>query len=88
MKRDIIFYEVKNGNLAEPVLFGAGGRKEDHLAPKEKRVAKWVLENNTHAGGPPQKIFDADCLYLSVRVGSEVFGVVGIAIGKKHSGFF
>ena len=84
LKRDIIFYEVKNGNLAEPVLFsGQEGEKQDYLAPKEKRVAKWVLENNTHAGAATKTFSDADCLYLSVRVGSEVFGVVGIAIGKN-----
>ena len=57
--------------------------KQVYLAPKEKRVAKWVLENNTHAGAATKTFSDADCLYLSVRVGSEVFGVVGIAIGKN-----
>lgn len=84
LKRDIIFYEVQNNKLAEPVVFPHWTEEtKSYLSPEEKKVALWVLQNNIHAGAATKTFPEAECLYLSVRVGSDVFGVVGIAIGKS-----
>lgn len=89
LKRDIIFYEVQNNKLGKPAV--SPYQEEDlpnYLSPEETKVARWVLEHNIHAGAATKTFPEAECLYLSVRVGSDVFGVVGIAIGKSRPDSF
>ncbi|MFR3451451.1 MAG: hypothetical protein ACLTSX_07450 [Collinsella sp.] len=44
----------------------------------ERAVATWTFNNNKHAGASTHTLPEAQCLYLAVRAGNEVFGVVGI----------
>lgn len=48
-----------------------------------KAVAEWVQKNNKHAGATTETLSNAKCLYLSIRVNSRVYGVVGIYIGEE-----
>ena len=43
----------------------------------------WVLKNNKHAGATTQTLSGAKCLYLAIRINQKVYGVIGIAVGKK-----
>lgn len=86
LKRDIIFYGVKSGGreLDEPVGFPIGDKviETEYLEPNERAVATWVYHNNKHAGATTDTLGSAKSLYLSVRVGEEVYGVIGVVVGK------
>ena len=60
----------------------------EYISQNERAVATWVLNNNKHAGATTDTLGDSKCLYLSVRVGHEVFGVIGIAINGSPLGSF
>lgn len=84
LDKDILFYSVENDALAEPRLFALqeeAAAWDAYTNEKERGVASWVYHNNKHAGATTNTLGDSKCLYLSVRVGQDVYGVVGIAIG-------
>lgn len=83
LNRDILFYPVQNGELAPPLLFPAGKETNTsvYTAKHERAVAAWVCHNNKRAGATTGTLGDSKCLYLSARVGGEVYGVVGIGLG-------
>ena len=61
---------------------------EDHsaslLTDYERAVATWTYANNKHAGASTRTLPEASCLYLAVRTGDEVFGVMGIALNGRE----
>ncbi len=83
LNRDVVFYCEAQGGLAEPRLFttdeSAAG--EEYASENERAVAYWTFKNNKHAGATTDTLANAKCLYLAVRTGSAVYGVVGIVIG-------
>lgn len=50
------------------------------LSSEDLGVAKWVQKNNKHAGATTNTLPDAKWLFLSVRGGQGVMGIVGIPI--------
>ena len=83
--KDIVFYLTEGETLGEPHIFTVSGDKTDKeiTGTKEEAVAEWVLKNNKHAGATTETLSNAKCLYLAVRVNSQVYGVVGIYIGDE-----
>ncbi len=79
--RDVAVYEARQGALESPRIFPAGGQKGDY--PWERRVAEWVLKNNRRAGAGTETFSEAPCLYLAVRAGDRVYGVIGLAAGDR-----
>ncbi|MDO4288131.1 MAG: sensor histidine kinase KdpD, partial [Eubacterium sp.] len=84
LKRSIVFYLASDDEkLEEPRIFSAEDSSAAHcLSENERAVAQWVLKNNKHAGATTETLPDSKCLYLAVRRGSIVYGVVGIVIGE------
>lgn len=82
LSKTILFYGTKNGVLTEPLWFPADSEQTilQYTTKKERTAAAWVLHNNKHAGATTNTFSDARCLYLSVRSGHDVYGVVGIAV--------
>lgn len=82
LNKDILFYGVQNGALTTPQLFLVhnGHSAVDYTTEHERAVASWAYHHNKHAGATTNTLGDSQCLYLSVRVGSEVYGVVGIGL--------
>lgn len=82
LNRDILFYLALKEELEEPLLFPAhnDSQMRNYTSENEKAVATWVFHNNKHAGATTNTLGDSKCLYLSVRVGFDVYGVIGIAI--------
>lgn len=80
LRLDVVFYPADGDLLGEPLYESAGA--EDHrtslLTEYERAVATWTFNNNKHAGASTHTLPEAQCLYLAVRAGNEVFGVVGI----------
>ncbi|MGN1442505.1 MAG: DUF4118 domain-containing protein, partial [Acutalibacteraceae bacterium] len=84
LEKDIVFYPAEKETLGEPHIFTVSGSETDEniAGTNEKAVAEWVRQNNKHAGATTETLSNAKCLYLAVRVNSNVYGVVGIHIGK------
>lgn len=82
LNTDIIVYPAADGKLGEPHIFTVDGEAPDadYTSDNEKAVAGWVLKNNKHAGATTDTLSSAKCLYLSIRVNHNVYGVAGIVI--------
>lgn len=78
--RDTVVFENCDGALSEPWLFEAdNGRPQQ---PDEDRsAAAWSLAHNHAAGATTQQFPEARYLYLSIRTGDRVYGVLGVQIG-------
>lgn len=91
LSRNIVFYRgtagkgKEPGRLGEPIKFAMPGSSLDpsYTSENERAVAAWALDNNRHAGATTGTLSSAKCLYLSVRTGSNVYGVIGIVVGKE-----
>ena len=85
MKKDVITYCVNNGKLETPVIHFVNDQEHPnpYLNENEKAVATWVMKNNKHAGATTQTLSESACLYLSVRVNANVYGIIGIAMGRS-----
>lgn len=85
LEKDIVFYPTAQGTLGVPKTFSASGGEVDASCTdeKEQKVARWVLQNNKHAGATTATFSHARCLYLAVRINSNVYGVVGIVMNGE-----
>ncbi len=90
LRLDIVFYPA-SGDLLEDALYEPAGtqdRSASILTEYERAVATWTFTNNKHAGASTRTLPEAQCLYLAVRAGKEVFGVIGIALeGRSLEAF-
>ena len=50
---------------------------------REPEVVDWVWTKRKRAGASTEKFPDARCLYLSIRTGQQVYGVVGVSCSVK-----
>lgn len=84
LHRDVLYYGVQEGALDAPLLFPVRGGQDcaAYTTENERAVAAWVCQNNKRAGATTSTLGNSKCLYLSVRAGSEVYGVVGVAIDR------
>lgn len=84
LNRNITAYIVKNGTLSEGKLFsGEKENNEDFLTQEEQNVARWTYENRQRAGVSTHHFPHAKCLYLTIRSGNNVYGVIGIPMQKE-----
>ena len=84
LNRNITAYVVENGTLSGGKLFSEEKEDtEDFLIPEEQRIARWVYENRQRAGASTQYFPQAKCLYLAIRNGNRVYGVIGIPLQEE-----
>lgn len=84
LNRNITAYVVENGTLSGGKLFSEEkDDTEDFLIPEEQRIARWVYENRQRAGASTQYFPQAKCLYLAIRNGNSVYGVIGIPLQEE-----
>ena len=57
-------------------------RNGEYLTSEEQCVARWAYENGQRAGVTTTHFSSAKCLYLSIRSGESVYGVIGIPVKK------
>ena len=81
LKLDVVFYPAEHGTLGKALYESAGteNRSASLLTDYERAVATWTFTNNKRAGASTRTLPEARCLYLAVRTGDKVFGVIGIA---------
>lgn len=85
LNKDILFFTYNGERLMPPQVFlgDSESKAEEYTNDNEFAVATWVFNNNRRAGATTSTLGNSKCLYLSVRVGSDAYGVVGIAIREK-----
>ena len=84
LNRNITAYVVENGNLSDGKLFSVEKESAKNiLTPEEQCVARWVYENRQRAGASTHHFPQAKCLYLAIRGGNDVYGVIGIPMQKE-----
>ena len=83
--KDMVVYMEQDGTLGEVQVFPVGDQpvEESCISEKERDVALWTFQNNKHAGATTDTFSTAKCLYLAIRVNDNVYGVIGIVIGKE-----
>ena len=67
----------------EPIVYQFEENNDEILQKEELAVAEWTYKNNKHAGASTTTLPGAKCLYLTIRNGDKVFGVVGLRLRKK-----
>lgn len=84
LNRNLTAYVVENGTLSEGQFFtGETQDTGDLLTAKEQEIARWVYENRQRAGATTHHFPNAKCLYLAIRSGDHVYGVIGIPVRKE-----
>lgn len=84
LNRDIVAYIVEEGKLSQGQVFYQNKEEtnQQFLIPEEQKIARWVYENNKRAGVGTNYFKNAKCLYLAIRIGDHVYGVIGIPANK------
>jgi len=75
--RNIVLFDAADGRLSAPRLYPDAAQSGFDPA-RELETAQWVLRNNHAAGATTDTLSGARYLYLALRVGERVYGVVGI----------
>ena len=86
MECSIVTYVAEKGILSEGTLFSEQGTSSEKelLNEEEQKVAHWVYEKGKRAGATTHHFSEARCLYLAIRMGNYVYGVIGISMGKEE----
>ncbi len=85
LKRAIIYYPVEDGQLLKPLYFHVDNSSFDEIASYS--IARWVLKNNHHAGAYTSHFSDSKFRYLAIRVGENIYGIIGIRMEQRLSDF-
>ena len=86
MQRDILICPAQDGALLDEIIYPADGRSPYSIpdADWEQNVVQWVWQNRKRAGATTEIFPEAKRLYLAIRTGQQIYGVVGIPIDKKN----
>jgi len=85
MQRDVLIYPAQSDVLLDGNVYPADG-SSPYCIPdtdQEQNVIQWVWQNRKRAGATTQNFPKAKRLYLAIRTGQQVFGVVGIPMEKQ-----
>ena len=85
MQRDILIYPVQSGVLSQGIIYPADGSRAYSVpdTDREQDVIRWVWQNRKRAGATTQNFPKAKRLYLAIRTGQQIYGVVGIPMEKQ-----
>lgn len=79
LRRDIVVFENKDGELSEPHLYHFNGSSQSEFNQTvEIPTAQWVLTHNHSAGACTETMPESHYYYFALRVNERVYGVVGI----------
>ena len=85
MQRDVLIYPAQGDALLDGNVYPADGSSPYSIpdTDQEQDVIQWVWQNRKRAGATTQNFPKAKRLYLAIRTGQQVFGVVGIPMEKQ-----
>ena len=81
LNRSLIVYPEQNGDLGSEQFLGVDGETAQNIfsAPEERDAANWTFANKKRSGAGTDSYPDAKGLYLALRTGGGVFGVVAVS---------
>ena len=85
MQRDVLVYSAQGDALLDGIVYPADG-SSPHSVTREKQeqdVIRWVWQNRKRAGATTETFAKAKRLYLAIRIGQQVYGVIGIPMEKQ-----
>ena len=85
LNRSLIVYPEQNGGLGSEQCFSVNEKSAQNIfsALEERDAANWTFANQKRSGASTDSYPDAKGLYLALRTGGGVFGVVGIDLSEK-----
>ena len=84
LNRSVVMYSVKDGKLTKGSLYSAqSDNLEDLFTTTERNAAEWVYLNKHRAGASTNVYSKAKCVYFSIRINNNIYGVIGIRIKGK-----
>ena len=85
MQRDILIYPAQSGVLSKGIIYPADGSRPYSVpdTDREQDVIRWVWQNRKRAGATTQNFPKAKRLYLAIRTGQQIYGIVGIPMEKQ-----
>ena len=86
MQRDVLIYPAHAHALPDGIVYPADGTGARSVASEEEEqnVIDWVRQNRKRAGATTEVFPEAKRLYLAIRTGQQIYGVVGIPIDQKN----
>ncbi len=81
VQRDILIYPAPDTGYLFPA--NGGAPRSIPESAYEPEVVDWVWANRKRAGASTEKFPDARYLYLSIRTGQQVYGIVGVSCSAK-----
>ena len=85
MQRDVLIYPALAHGLHDGIIYPADRTGAHSVAGgKEQDVIDWVWQNRKRAGATTEIFPEAKRLYLAIRTGQQIYGVVGIPIDQKN----
>ena len=87
MQRDVLIYPAQGNALLDGNIYPADGSSPYSIpdTDREQNVVQWVWQNRKRAGATTQNFPKAKRLYLAIRTGQQIYGVVGIRWKSKRS---
>lgn len=83
LQKDLVVYLTDGQDLTAPIIFRMPDSSQRSLiSENDEAAARWVLENNRHAGATTDTLSSAKCQYLAIRGNQQIYGVVGIAMDE------
>lgn len=85
LNRSLIVYPEQNGDLGSEQVFEIDGKVPCNIfsVPEERDAANWTFANKKRSGAGTDSYPNAKGLYLALRTGGGVFGVIGIDLSEK-----
>lgn len=84
LNRSVVMYSVKDGKLTKGSLYSSqSDNLEDLFTTTERNTAEWVFLNKHRAGASTNVYSKAKCVYFSIRINNNIYGVIGIRIKGK-----
>ena len=86
MQRDVLIYPAQAHGLLDGIIYPADGTGAHSVSggEEEQNVVDWVWKNRKRAGATTEIFPEAKWLYLAIRTGQQIYGVVGIPIDQKN----
>ena len=86
MQRDVLIYPAQTHGLPDGIVYPADGTGARSVAgeEEEQNVIDWVRQTRKRAGATTEVFPEAKRLYLAIRTGQQIYGVVGIPIDQKN----
>ena len=90
LDRSIVAYTKGENGMLSGRLYAE--KKDTHaeklLSDAERQTAEWVLQNGHRAGATTAQFGKSECLYLAIRAGGRVYGVIGIPMKPEKPDSF